>query len=58
VERFHRTLKAANICHADQHWTEALPWFFSESAPHSKRIYTHRQLSSCTANHCESPASS
>jgi cleavage and polyadenylation specificity factor subunit 1 len=25
VERFHRTLKAAIVCHADQHWTEALP---------------------------------
>jgi transposase InsO family protein len=25
VERFHRSLKAAIICHADQHWTEAFP---------------------------------
>jgi hypothetical protein len=25
VERFHRTLKAAIMCHADQSWTEALP---------------------------------
>jgi hypothetical protein len=25
VERFHRTLKAVIMCHADQHWTEALP---------------------------------
>jgi hypothetical protein len=25
VERFHRTLKAAIMCHADQRWTEALP---------------------------------
>jgi cleavage and polyadenylation specificity factor subunit 1 len=25
VERFHRTLKAAIMCHADQKWTEALP---------------------------------
>jgi cleavage and polyadenylation specificity factor subunit 1 len=25
VERFHRTLKAAIMCHADQHWTAALP---------------------------------
>jgi hypothetical protein len=25
VERFHRTLKAAIMCHTDQHWTEALP---------------------------------
>jgi cleavage and polyadenylation specificity factor subunit 1 len=25
VERFHSTLKAAIMCHADQHWTEALP---------------------------------
>jgi hypothetical protein len=25
VECFHRTLKAAIMCHADQHWTEALP---------------------------------
>jgi cleavage and polyadenylation specificity factor subunit 1 len=24
VERFRRTLKAAIVCHADQHWTEAL----------------------------------
>jgi cleavage and polyadenylation specificity factor subunit 1 len=24
VERFHRTLKAAIMCHADQQWTEAL----------------------------------
>jgi cleavage and polyadenylation specificity factor subunit 1 len=25
VERFHRTLKAAIMCHEDQQWTEALP---------------------------------
>jgi hypothetical protein len=25
VERFHRTLKAPIMCHADQRWTEALP---------------------------------
>jgi cleavage and polyadenylation specificity factor subunit 1 len=25
VERFHRTLKAAIMCHTDQQWTEALP---------------------------------
>jgi hypothetical protein len=25
VERFHRTLKAAIVCHADQQWREALP---------------------------------
>jgi cleavage and polyadenylation specificity factor subunit 1 len=25
VERFHQTLKAAIMCHADQHWTKALP---------------------------------
>jgi cleavage and polyadenylation specificity factor subunit 1 len=25
VERFHRTLQAAIMCHADQQWTEALP---------------------------------
>jgi cleavage and polyadenylation specificity factor subunit 1 len=25
VERFHRTLKAAIMCHADQQWTEVLP---------------------------------
>jgi hypothetical protein len=25
VECFHRTLKAAIMCHAYQHWTEALP---------------------------------
>jgi cleavage and polyadenylation specificity factor subunit 1 len=25
VESFHRTLKAAIMCHADQQWTEALP---------------------------------
>jgi cleavage and polyadenylation specificity factor subunit 1 len=25
VERLHRTLKAAIMCHADQQWTEALP---------------------------------
>jgi cleavage and polyadenylation specificity factor subunit 1 len=25
VVRFHRTLKGAIMCHADQHWTEALP---------------------------------
>jgi hypothetical protein len=34
------------------------PWFFSASAPHSKRICKHHQLSSCTENHWESPASS
>jgi hypothetical protein len=25
MEYFHRTPKAAIMCHADQHWTEALP---------------------------------
>jgi cleavage and polyadenylation specificity factor subunit 1 len=25
VERFHRTMKAAIMCHADEQWTEALP---------------------------------
>jgi cleavage and polyadenylation specificity factor subunit 1 len=25
MERFHQTLKAAIMCHADQQWTEALP---------------------------------
>jgi transposase InsO family protein len=25
VERLHRTLKAAIMCHAHQHWTEVLP---------------------------------
>jgi hypothetical protein len=25
VERFHRTLKAAIMCHANHQWTEALP---------------------------------
>jgi hypothetical protein len=25
VERFHRTLKAAIMCHADQRWTQVLP---------------------------------
>jgi cleavage and polyadenylation specificity factor subunit 1 len=25
VEHFHRTLKAAIMCHADRHWAEALP---------------------------------
>jgi transposase InsO family protein len=25
LERFHRTLKAAIMCHADRHWTEVLP---------------------------------
>jgi cleavage and polyadenylation specificity factor subunit 1 len=25
MERFHRTLKAAIMCHPDQQWTEALP---------------------------------
>jgi cleavage and polyadenylation specificity factor subunit 1 len=25
VERFHRTLKAAIMCYAEQQWTEALP---------------------------------
>jgi cleavage and polyadenylation specificity factor subunit 1 len=25
MERFHRTLKADIMCHAEQHWTEALP---------------------------------
>jgi cleavage and polyadenylation specificity factor subunit 1 len=25
MERFHQTLKAAIVCHADQQWTEALP---------------------------------
>lgn len=26
VERFHRQLKAAIICHANDRWTESLPW--------------------------------
>jgi hypothetical protein len=26
MEHFHRTLKTAIMCHADQHWTEALPF--------------------------------
>lgn len=26
VERFHRQLKAAIICHANEKWTESLPW--------------------------------
>ncbi|CAK1584822.1 unnamed protein product [Parnassius mnemosyne] len=25
IERFHRQLKAAIMCHADEHWTESLP---------------------------------
>ena len=25
VERFHRSMKAAIMCHADEHWTETLP---------------------------------
>jgi cleavage and polyadenylation specificity factor subunit 1 len=41
MERFHRTLKAAIMCHEDQEWTEALPWFSSESAHLSRRIYKH-----------------
>jgi hypothetical protein len=47
-ERFHRTLKTAIICHADQHWTEALPLVllgirtaFREDlqAPVAERVY-------------------
>jgi transposase InsO family protein len=38
VERFHRTLKAAIMCHADQNWTEALPSSSWASAHHLKRI--------------------
>jgi hypothetical protein len=26
VERFHRQLKAAIVCHANEKWTESLPW--------------------------------
>ncbi|XP_059061191.1 uncharacterized protein LOC131854085 [Achroia grisella] len=26
VERFHRQLKAAIVCHANDQWTESLPW--------------------------------
>lgn len=26
VERFHRQLKAAIVCHADNNWAESLPW--------------------------------
>ncbi|XP_045449673.1 uncharacterized protein LOC123658281 [Melitaea cinxia] len=26
VERFHRQLKAAIVCHANDRWTESLPW--------------------------------
>jgi cleavage and polyadenylation specificity factor subunit 1 len=39
VERFHRMLKAAIMCHADQHWTEQFPSSSWASAHHSKRIY-------------------
>jgi cleavage and polyadenylation specificity factor subunit 1 len=39
VERFHRTLKAAIMCHADQQWTETLPWFSSEFARRLKKTY-------------------
>jgi cleavage and polyadenylation specificity factor subunit 1 len=37
VERFHRTLKAAIVCHADQTWTEALPLCSSASVHPLKR---------------------
>jgi hypothetical protein len=33
VERFHRTLKAAILCHADQQWTEALPLVLIQGGP-------------------------
>jgi transposase InsO family protein len=42
VELFHRTLKVVIMCHVDQKWTEAFPWFFSESAQHSKRTCRHQ----------------
>jgi cleavage and polyadenylation specificity factor subunit 1 len=57
VERFHRTLKAAIMCHADQQSTEALPCCSSASAHHSKRTSRHKRLSSYTASLFESPAS-
>jgi transposase InsO family protein len=34
LERFHRTMTAAIMCHADQHWTEALPLVLLASAHH------------------------
>jgi cleavage and polyadenylation specificity factor subunit 1 len=40
VERFHRTLKAAIMCHEDQHWTEAL----------LRQTCKRQKLSSCTAS--------
>jgi cleavage and polyadenylation specificity factor subunit 1 len=41
VERFHRTLKAAIMCHADQNWTEALSLVLLASAHNLKWICKH-----------------
>jgi transposase InsO family protein len=45
MEHHYRTLKAVIIYHADQQWTEELPWFFSESARYSNGTYKHQQAS-------------
>jgi cleavage and polyadenylation specificity factor subunit 1 len=37
VERFHQSLKAAIMCHADRQWQRRFPWFCSVSPQHSKR---------------------
>jgi cleavage and polyadenylation specificity factor subunit 1 len=42
VERFHRTLKAAIMCHADQQWTEALPLVLLGIRNRIKRTYKVR----------------
>jgi transposase InsO family protein len=42
VERFHRTLKAAIMCHTDQNWTEAFPLILLASANHLKQICKHQ----------------
>jgi cleavage and polyadenylation specificity factor subunit 1 len=42
VERFHRTLKAAIVCHADQQWTEALPLVLLGIRKLSRRTCKHR----------------
>ena len=52
VERLHRTLKAAIMCHADEQWT------YSAYAPPTRRTCSHPRQSSSTVSPCVSPVSS
>jgi hypothetical protein len=45
IERLHRTLKAAIMCHADQQWTEDLPIDLLGIRTMYKENYNHPQQS-------------